>query len=115
MSRLYKGMVIRTSYNSGSYVVIDYTEDCTCPSFMDSITLLDKAPKSRPHYHLTCIKYGECGHYYLNGYDENLNSVWGNDRLIDCAEETLFLTLCCSLWVCILELTGTIRLRYFLL
>lgn len=37
------------------------------------------------------------GYYYVNGYDENLNSVWDEDRVIVCAEETLFLTMCCGL------------------
>lgn len=88
-------MVIRTSYGTGPYRVVDFEKDCTCPSFMDAITLGNKAPASKPHYHIVCRKVGESkGFYYLNGYDENLNSVWDNDRLIVCAEETLLLTMC---------------------
>lgn len=97
MSRIYKGIVVRTSYNTGPYRVVDYTKDCTCPSFMDEITLLDKAPDSKPHYHLLCRKVGEKrGFFYLNGYDENLNSVWNSDRLIVSHEETTILALSCN-------------------
>ena len=97
MSRIYKGIDVRTSYNTGPYRVIDFVVGCVCPSFVDSITLYDKAPNSKPHYHLTCRKLGEkTGFYYLNGYDENLNSVWDNDRLIVCHEETTLLALSCT-------------------
>lgn len=86
-------MVVRTSYGTGPYRVVDFTKD-TCPSFLDSVTLFDKAPCSKPHYHLVCRKLGEySGFYYLNGYDESLQSVWSSDYLIDCASETSLLTL----------------------
>ena len=97
MGRVYRGMVVRTSYNTGPYVVTDFTEGCTCPTFLDSLELGDKAPPSKPHYHIVCRGNGERGNSYLNGYDENLNSVWNKDRLIVCAEETLLLTLVCNL------------------
>ena len=98
MSRVYNGMVIRTSYGTGPYRVVDFEKDCTCPSFMDVLEMGNDAPPSRPHYHLLCRKVGENkGFYHINGYDENLNSVWDNDRVIVCAEETLFLTICLGL------------------
>lgn len=91
-------MVVRTSYGTGPYRIVGFEKDCICPSLMDSLTLMDKAPKSKPHYHLTCEKVGEkTGFHYLNGYDENLISVWNEDKLIVCSEETLFLTMCCNL------------------
>lgn len=96
MGRLHNGMIVRTSYNTGPYEVTSFTDGCTCPSFHDAITLCAEAPLSKPHCHIRCKKVGERGDYYLNGYDENFNSVWGNDRLINCAEETLFLTMCCG-------------------
>ena len=99
MTRLHKGMVVRTSYNTGPYRIVDIEEfACTCPSFTDAVTLAKNAPPSRPHYHLTCRKVGEkTGFYYLNGYDENLCSVWNNDYLIVCSEETTILTLISTL------------------
>ena len=98
MGRVYNGMVIRTSYGTGPYRIVDFEKDCTCPSFMDAVTFGNDAPPSRPHYHFTCRKVGENkGFYYVNGYDENLNSVWNGDRVIVCAEETLLLTMCCGL------------------
>lgn len=90
MSRYRVGMRVRTSYNSGPYVIVQVYKGCTCPSFVDSLNLGDKAPKSRPHVHLICKRLDENSRdkYYLNGYDENLNSVWGNDYLIDLDEVT---------------------------
>ena len=82
-------MKIRTSYNSGPYVVTHITEGCTCPNCVDYINLGNKAPKSRPHTHLTCKGLDsnrQRGNFYLNGYDENLRSVWNNDYLIDLDE-----------------------------
>ena len=97
MKRVYKGMVVRTSYNTGPFIVTDIKENCTCPNFMDFITLFDRAPSSRPHYHLRCKElHKKSGFYWLNGYDENLNSVWSGDHLIVCSEETTILALSIS-------------------
>lgn len=91
-------MIIRTSYGTGPYRVVDFKKNCTCPSFIDELNLGKNAPLSRPHYHFICKQVGENkGFYYVNGYDENLNSVWGNDRVIVCHEETTLLTLLCGL------------------
>ena len=51
MGRVYNGMVIRTSYGTGPYRIVDFEEGCTCPSFMDAVTSGSNAPPSRPHYH----------------------------------------------------------------
>lgn len=91
MNRFHKGMRIRTSYGSGPYVVTQVVENCTCPRFLDTCNLGDKAPKSRPHVHLVCKAldpHYEKGDLFLNGYDNNLNSVWGSDYLIDLDELT---------------------------
>ena len=95
--RLRVGMRVRTNYGTGPYRITHVSEECTCPSFLDSLELGNNAPKSKPHYHLACKKDGLRDKFYLNGYDENLNSVWNNDRLIVCEEETMLLTLLCSL------------------
>ena len=92
MSRYRKGMRIRTSYGSGPYVVTQVKENCTCPKFLDACNFGDKAPWSRPHVHLLCKKLDPAmgsGNFILNGYDENLNSVWGNDYLVDLDEVSL--------------------------
>lgn len=96
MSRIYAGMTIRTSYNTGPYTVVSFVEGCDCPSFIDSLNLSTEAPKSKSHYHLTCTKTGEKSLFYLNGYDENLNSIWGSDGLIVPHEETTILVLSCT-------------------
>lgn len=97
MSRFYIGQVVRTNYNTGPYRIVKISEERTDPGFCDTMKFGDKAPKSRPHRNLIVQDVGShnakrtpC---YLNGYDENLNNVWGSDRLIDCAEETMLLAL----------------------
>lgn len=102
MSRFYKGMVIHTSYGSGPYIISKVTDNCTCPSFLDSLNLRESAPKSRPHCHLTCKgtghTYNNKGTFWLNGYDENGVNVWRpDDRIIVDAEETLLLTMVCGM------------------
>lgn len=98
MGRIFNGMVVRTNYGSGPYEVERFIEGCTCPSFIDTLEFGANAPLSKPHYHIVCRKplHHREGLFHLNGYDENLNSVWDNDRLINCEEETLFLTMCCG-------------------
>lgn len=102
MDRYYSGMVVRTSYGTGPYEITGVTGNCTCPSFLDSLEYSSRGetpPPSKPHFHLTCRCLGDKrSEYYLNGYDENGNSAYSdNDRIIVCAEETLFLTMCCNL------------------
>ena len=97
MSRFYIGQIVRTNYNTGPYRIVKLSQAHTDPGFYDMMTLGDTATKSRPHRNLTVQYVGRNGDKhtpcYLNGYDENLNNVWSNDRLIDCAEETMFLAL----------------------
>lgn len=98
MSRYHEGMIVRTSYGTGPYRVVDIIRDCQCPSFTDAVSLLAEAPPSSPHVHLICRKVGErTGFYYLNGYDENLRSVWSDDYLIVEGEANALLTLICLL------------------
>lgn len=101
MGRYHIGMVVRTSYGTGPYEITGVIGNCTCPSFLDVLeygSRRETPPPSKPHFHLTCKGLGDKQSKYLNGYDENGNSVYsGNDRIIVCAEETLFLTMCCGL------------------
>lgn len=100
MSRFRKGMVVRTSYGTGPYEITEVSENCTCPSFLDSLNCgcTETPPRSKPHCHIVCRRFGEKrDNYYLNGYDENGVCVWSdNDRLIVCEEETMFLSMCCG-------------------
>lgn len=57
--RIQEGMVVRTSYGTGPYRILDVVQHCTCPSFMDAVTLLDKAPASRPHTHIVLVEKWE--------------------------------------------------------
>ena len=91
MSRYYIGMKVRTSYGTGPYKIVSVSEECTCPSFVNMLNLRENAPKSAPHFHLVCksiSENGDRGNFYLNGYDNNLHSVWSNDYLIDLDEVT---------------------------
>lgn len=102
MARFYNGMVVRTSYGTGPYEITGVVDNCTCPSFLDMLKCSSQMwppTHSEPHCHLTCRSLeNKRGEYYLNGYDENGNSVYSNnDRIIVCAEETLFLAMCCGL------------------
>lgn len=94
MGRFHVGMVVRTNYGTGPYKITKVTEGCTCPRFVDSINLGDEAPNSAEHCHLTCTDIQGKGPFWLNGYDDNGNSVWSTDRIIVCAEETTLLTMC---------------------
>lgn len=97
MARLREGMIVRTSYGTGPYVVTNITHGCTCPSFLDSLDM-SNPPASAPHLHITCRRVGEKrSDYFLNGYDEDtLMSVWSDDYLI--IEETeMLLTIICIL------------------
>lgn len=102
MSRYYNGMVVRTSYSTRPYEITGVIGNCTCPSFLDILeygSRRETPPPSKPHFHLTCRGLDDKqSKYYLNGYDENGNNVHSNkDRIIVCAEETLFLAMCCGL------------------
>lgn len=95
-----EGIIVRTSYGTGPYKILEVKHGCTCPSFIDAINLGSAATASKPHCHCICRSLNEPDkrkHFYLNGYDENLNSVWDSDRLVNIEEETLFLQMCCNL------------------
>lgn len=89
------GDIVRTSYGTGPYRVVDVMRDCTCPAPLDVMNMR-KPPASPPHFHLTLVK-GDCpigkeprrgetmaGYYWLNGYAEKNGrylSVWQGDEL----------------------------------
>lgn len=95
MSRIIPGLVVKTSYNTGPYIISQVSDVCTCPKYVDSLNLGDKAPLSKPHRHYVCkdVNSGRRDPSYLGGYDENNNSVWNSDRIIVLHKETLLLLI----------------------
>lgn len=90
------GTVLRTSYGTGPYRVVEMTDGCDCPSYADSINIYpeEKRPRSAPHAHLTVVDAGvpperehqQRHHHWLNGYAPaaggRWRSVWSDDELI---------------------------------
>lgn len=93
---LHVGQVVRTSYGTGPYIIRNISEERTDPSFIDSLNLQEEAPRSLPHrnFEVSPLSDPKKKGYYLNGYDENLRSVWSDDYLVICEVETLLLSLC---------------------
>lgn len=81
------GEIVRTSYNTGPYVIKESLGPCTCPSYLDTINTQDP-PYSDIHYHLTVQQVDENGlevrdsPSWLNGYREDGTNVWRDDYLI---------------------------------
>lgn len=75
------GDVVRTSYDTGPYLITEIEGPCTCADFLRHLNG-DESP-SEPHYHLTCEIAGEPrkGSYWLNGYRLDGTSVWSCDRV----------------------------------
>lgn len=90
---LREGMYVRTSYNTGPYLIVEIVRNCTCPSYHDDISM-DNPPPSAPHIHLRVKKPSDTPRnhpYYLGGYDEEtLHSVWGKDRLYVVSPQKVF-------------------------
>ncbi len=96
--RVYLGKLIRTSYESGPYIVVAVDAACDCPDYLDEIDGPDSNPEigypapdppaSEAHVHLVCHKpdHRKKGtkenEYYLGGYRLDGTSVWSNDRII---------------------------------
>lgn len=76
MSRIIEGAIIRTSYDTGPYRVVQVVRDCTCPEYHDELNNGKKAKNREPHMHIVCINaYPEKGRdahekSYLNGFVE---------------------------------------------
>ena len=92
MARFQKGQIVRTSYGTGPYIITSVYGPSTEPSFLSSLNGI--TTPSKPHFCLTVRPVGvkSSSDCYLNGYDEDGNSVWNSDCLIFCAEETLLLS-----------------------
>lgn len=86
------GDIVRTSYGTGPYRILEIVADCTCPNYMDSIDhyISGKTQPSPEHFHLTLVhirapKPSKDNLYYLNGYaempDGRFRSVWSDDEL----------------------------------
>lgn len=90
-NRLETGMLIKTNY-SGPYRIKEVERACTCPSYLDEISM-DDPPERPPHVHLVVTKPDGKGVFWLNGFvEETLLSVdktycgekkqLGHDRII---------------------------------
>lgn len=87
-------MIVRTSYGTGPYIIVKVKTSIE-PSFIDYINMKNP-PASPEHYTLTVRRLNSNDHsdYFLNGYNDDLQSVWENgDRLIVTSEETMLLNL----------------------
>lgn len=93
---LHIGQVVRTSYGTGPFIIRNISEERTDPKFIDALNLQEKAPRSLPHrnFEVSPLLDPKKKGYFLNGYDENLRSVWSDDYLVICEVETLLLSLC---------------------
>ena len=93
------GDIVRTSYGTGPFRVVEIKRDCDCPSYLAELKhgfMNGKAPRSKPHFHLTLVR-ADCpigkepsrggdmkGYYWINGYAEQGGrylSVWSKDEL----------------------------------
>lgn len=83
MTRLEKGMLIKTNYGTGPYRVISVKRGCTCPSCRYSNNFRD-APKRPEHIHIFCEDPGNKrrNKSYLGGYiEETLTHLNGKDKI----------------------------------
>ncbi|MFM0357964.1 hypothetical protein PQR12_31120 [Paraburkholderia nemoris] len=82
------GACVRTTYDTGPYIVKSLSGPCTCASYLDHINGCDRPSKA--HFHMEVADLSGRAGYYLNGYTLDGRSVWGNDRLIDASQLELF-------------------------
>lgn len=90
ISTIKVGDIIRTSYGTGPYQVVDVKGPFTEPSYLDILNKGNDAPKSPPNFSYTCIKVGSKKRekFYLNGYDGRTHqNVWREDKIITQEEE----------------------------
>lgn len=69
MPRLEPGMIIKTNYGTGPYVIKQITRGCTCAHILSEINMANPACLP-PHLHLTLTDLDGSGKFYLNYYDE---------------------------------------------
>jgi hypothetical protein len=62
-------MIIKTNY-SGPYRIKNVSRGCTCPSYIDEISMQDPPP-GPPHIHVVCTKTDGTGEFFLTRWDEN--------------------------------------------
>lgn len=71
--------------------------DCTCTEYVTSLNfMIGEGPPSRSHMHLICEYLEEPSKgkkAYLNGYNDNLESVWNSDRLTVLVQKPVQITM----------------------
>lgn len=89
---LARGMLVRTSYETGPFRIEKVTRGCTCPGYLDMINSHGQAKPTAPHVHLVLTHPTDAadrGFYWLNHYDEDsLRSVVNNTFLEIVDDET---------------------------
>ena len=63
------GMIIKTNYNREPYLVVGVRSGCTCPFYIDEISM-DDPPPTAPHMHIDCTGVDGKGRYSLSHFDE---------------------------------------------
>lgn len=83
------GTQVKTSYNTGPYIIHKVSGPCICPKYSDergsTNSGMDK--QSPEHFHFTCIDVDNPSgsKSYLNGYamkENQVISVWTGEHLI---------------------------------
>ncbi len=62
------GMIIKTNYSREPYLVVRVEDGCTCPRYIDKISM-DDPPPTAPHLHIECTGVDGKGRYYLSHFD----------------------------------------------
>ena len=78
------GAIVKTSYGTGPYKVVQVTGPCTCPTYTDSLYNFKNPLASLPHYHFVCMDANGKTKSCLNGYtmqNGKIKSVWCNDEI----------------------------------
>ena len=77
------GDIVRTSYGTGPFEVLEVWTGCTCPKYLDQLNFPGRAPASAPHIHLVARDLRNGKKAWLSGYEaETLRSVWNRDWLL---------------------------------
>lgn len=69
-------MRITTGYSDVVYRIISIERGCTCPDYVDQISMREPPPRP-PHLHLVVLDVGTGEKCFLGGFDEaTLRRVW---------------------------------------
>lgn len=78
------GAIVKTSYGTGPYKIIQVTGPCTCTKYTSALYDFKNPLASLPHYHFVCTEKNGIRKPVLNGYNKQngkIKSVWCNDEI----------------------------------